>query len=160
MPDIESIIARYGAAIARVAASYEADAALREDMVQEIFLAIHRALPGLQHPDRLVPFVFRIAHNRCVTHVARQVARRRPLPDEVRDDDAASPEAALLADERTRRLLAAIRCLPLPYRQVMTLVLEDISHAEIAEALGLTRTNVAVRVNRAKAQLRELLDDR
>lgn len=160
MSDIRSIIARYGAAIVRVAASYEADAALREDMVQEIFLAIHRALPTLEHPDRLVPFVFRIAHNRCVTHVARQVARRRPLPDDPDEDDAASPEATLLAQERTQRLLAAIRRLPLPYRQVMTLVLEDVGHAEIADALGLTRTNVAVRVNRAKAQLRELLDDR
>lgn len=157
MPDLESIIATHGAAIARVAASYEADAALRQDMVQEILLAIHRALPSLEQPERLVAFVFRIAHNRCVTHVARQVARRHALPIN-EEERVASPEAALLADERSEQLLAAVRRLPLPYRQVMTLVLEDLSHGEIADALGLTRTNVAVRVNRAKAQLRDLLD--
>ena len=64
----------------------------------------------------------------------------------------------LLRDERSRRLAAAIRRLPLPYRQVMTLLLEDLSHAQIAEALGLSRTNVAVRVSRAKALLKGLLD--
>ena len=44
-------------------------------------------------------------------------------------------------------------------RQVMTLLLEDLSYAEIAEALGLSLSNVGVRVNRAKAQLRTMLDD-
>ncbi|MEI9927101.1 MAG: sigma-70 family RNA polymerase sigma factor [Sphingomonas sp.] len=158
MHRIEAVIATYGPGLARVAASYEADRALREDLLQEMLLAIHRALPGLREQASLGAFVFRIAHNRGVTHVIRQSALRRAhteAPDDVHD-----PEAGLIADERGRRLHAAVRRLPLHYRQVITLVLEELSHVEIGEALGISVANVAVRVNRAKARLKELLDDR
>jgi RNA polymerase sigma factor (sigma-70 family) len=152
------VLRDYGPALSRVAAAYEADYALREDLVQEILLAIHRALPKLTQGDRLRPFVFRVAHNRGVTHVIRQVRAKRPAEETVASD-MASPEDRLLEDERSRRLLAAIRQLPLPYRQVVTLLLEDMSYAEIAETLALTLSNVGVRINRAKAQLRTILDE-
>jgi RNA polymerase sigma-70 factor (ECF subfamily) len=154
----DQVLRDHGPALTRVAGAYEADVALREDLVQEILLAIHRALPGLNQRDRLRPFIFRIAHNRGVTHVMRQVRAKRPVDDELAPD-MASPEDKLLADERSRRLLAAIRQLPLPYRQVVTLLLEDMSYAEIAETLDLSLSNVGVRINRAKAQLRTILDE-
>ena len=52
MRELEQIIADYGSALARVAASYEADRMLQEDLTQEILIAIHRALPTLADPDR------------------------------------------------------------------------------------------------------------
>lgn len=158
MRRFETVIRDHGPALTRVAAAYEADLALREDLVQEILLAIHRALPGLNQSDRLKPFIFRIAHNRGATHVMRQVRSKRPMEDEP-VSDMASPEDKLLADERSRRLLAAIRRLPLPYRQVVTLLLEEMSYAEIAETLDLSLSNVGVRINRAKALLRTILDE-
>lgn len=158
MVKLERIIGDYGHGLARVAAAYEADPALQEDLLQEILFAIHRALPSLEKSGSLAPFVFRIAHNRASTHVTRQVAARRgPHASEIGEEQS-TPEQLLLACERSRRLIAAIRRLPLPYRQVMTLVLEDLSYAEIAEALGLSLSNVGVRVNRAKAQLKAILD--
>lgn len=158
MTDLEEIIAAYGSGLARVAASYEADPALQEDLMQDILIAIHGALPALRDADRLAPFVFRIAHNRSVTHVTRQSARRKGDIPEAAEEAAETPEQLLLADERSRMVTAAVRRLSLPYRQVMTLVLEELSYAEIAEALGLSLSNVGVRVNRAKAQLKELLN--
>jgi RNA polymerase sigma-70 factor (ECF subfamily) len=159
MADLEGIIAAYGSGLARVAASYEADPALQEDLLQDILLAIHRALPSLKQEERLAPFVFRIAHNRSVTHVVRQSVQRRRAVPLTPEEEAENPEQLLLADERSRRPAAAVRRLPLPYRQVMTLLLEELSYSEIAEALGLSLSNVGVRVNRAKAQLKALLDD-
>lgn len=158
MRRFDSVLRDHGPALTRVAAAYEADPALREDLVQEILLAIHRALPGLARSDRLKPFIFRIAHNRGVTHVMRQVRAKRTVADELAQH-VASPEDKLLADERSRRLLAAIRQLSLPYRQVVTLLLEEMSYAEIAETLDLSLSNVGVRINRAKAQLRTILDE-
>ena len=158
MIELEDIIRGYGSGLARVASSYEADPALREDLLQDILIAIHGALPSLKSESSLACFVFKIAHNRCVTHVTRQVARRngdRAMADKGEPD---TPEQLLLADERSRMVAIAVRRLPLPYRQVMTLVLEELSYAEIGEALGLSISNVGVRVNRAKAQLKEILD--
>ena len=158
MTGLEDIIAAYGSALARVAASYEANPALQEDLLQEILLAVHRALPSLKREERLAPFIFRIAHNRSVTHVIRQSAQRtRELPP--LEEETQTPEQLLLADERSRRVAAAVRRLPLPYRQVTMLLLEELSYAEIAEALGISLSNVGVRVNRAKAQLKAMLYD-
>ena len=159
MVEIEQVIADYGGGLARVAASYEADPALQEDLVQEILIAIHRALPSLEHRQSLAAFVFRIAHNRSVTHVMKRAGERRRVAAEPPVPEPPNPEQQLIASERTRRVGAAVRKLPLRYRQVMTLLLEDLSYAEIGEALGLSLSNVGVRVNRAKAQLRTMLDD-
>ena len=160
MRGLEQIIADYGSGLARVAASYEVDRMLREDLVQEILIAIHRALPSLANPDSLAPFIFRIAHNRGVTHVARQVgAKRAERQVQIENAPLETPEERLLADERANRVTVAVRRLPLPYRQVMTLLLEELSYAEIAEALDISLSNVGVRVNRAKAQLKAMLDD-
>lgn len=158
MATLEQVLADYGPALVRIASSYERDRSLRDELVQEIAVAVWRSLPNLQDAQRLRPFVFRIAHNRAVSHVARQASR--PRQDELSEalpDRGPDPEARLLAKERSDRLVEAVRALPLPYRQVITLVLEDLSYDEIGEALGLTVTNVGVRINRAKAQLKAML---
>lgn len=157
MMDLKDIVGAYGRALARVASAYEADPSLQEDLLQDILVAIHRALPALRDPDRIAPFIFRIAHNRGVDHVVRRVADRK-APAGGEEKPVPTPEQALIAGERSARLAAAIRRLPLPYRQVMILVLEELSYPQIADALGITVSNVGVRVNRAKAQLKAMLD--
>jgi len=160
MVSLEQVIADYGPALARIAGAYERDRALRDDLVQDICVAVWKALPSLKDEARLKPFVFRIAHNRAVSHVARQAGR--PGQDELSDslrDGGLDPEQSLSDRQRAERLVEAVRRLSLPYRQVITLVLEDLSYEEIAEALGLTVNNVGVRINRAKAQLKAMLSD-
>ena len=71
MATIEQVLSDYGPALARIAGAYERDRALRDDLVQEIAAAVWKALPSLSDPAKLKPFVFRIAHNRSVSHVAR-----------------------------------------------------------------------------------------
>lgn len=61
--------------------------------------------------------------------------------------------------ERENRLLAAVRALPVPHRQVITLLLEGLSHHEIADVLGTTENNIAVRANRARAAMRVLIEE-
>jgi RNA polymerase sigma-70 factor (ECF subfamily) len=160
----DAVIQEFGAALARVAASYERNRALREELLQEIFLAIVTALPRLRDRGKLKPFVFRIAHNRAVRHIVKRVSEQatsRTLDNEVAAAvaaDAPSHDQSIIAREQSEALLEAIRSLSLPYRQVMTLLLEDLSYPEIAEVLGLTAINVGVRVNRAKQLLKEHLD--
>lgn len=157
--DAHEVVTRFAPALARVVASYERDRALRDELLQEILMAIVQALPRLTQPERLKPFVFRIAHNRSVSHIARRM-RERAHEETGNDADLPTPshEQTLIQAERSERLLEAIRQLPLAYRQVMTLILEDMSYEEIAETLGLTIENVGVRVNRAKKQLKERLN--
>lgn len=73
-------------------------------------------------------------------------------------DPRPNPEKELAKEQQEARLFEAIHDLPLDYRQVITLTLEGMSYAEIAEILGLGESNVGVRLNRARQMLRRLLE--
>ncbi len=157
-PTIEAVLRQYGAALSRIAGSYARSAAGREDLVQDMVLALMQALPRFRGDSALGTFVYRIASNQAIDRLARRAPAMLAL-SETPDlpDPGPGPERHYRELARRERLLAALRQLPLSLRQVMTLVLEGLSHAQIGEVLGITENNVAVRANRARARLRELL---
>ena len=156
--DFESVHAEFGPAIARVAASFESNAALREELVQEIFFAIWQALPSFRGQSSIKTFVLRIAHNRAVNHILvhRKERKREELNLEP-IDPRANPEAQAAQIQRAEKLLGAVRRLPIAQRELITLALEGLSHEEIANVLGISTGNVAVRLNRAKKMLQQEL---
>ena len=104
--------------------------------------------------------MFRIAHNRCITHLSKR--RVNVSIDEAEfdiEDPSANAEAALSEAQERRRLLAAIRDLPAVHREVLVLALEGMGYREIAEVVGISESNVGVRLNRARERLRELLEE-
>ncbi|EKY28494.1 sigma-70 family RNA polymerase sigma factor [Brevundimonas diminuta] len=155
----ETVLETHASGLARVAATYEADRSLQEDLFQDILLAVHLSLHKLENPERLRAFIYRIAHNHGVDHVIRRTRQKRRDAAVEPGGAPATPEDEIVTTERSRRLTSAVCRLPLPYRQVVSLLLEDLSYAEIADALALTPTNVGVRVNRAKTMLREMLNE-
>lgn len=146
----------WGRGLARVAAHYSRSASEREDLQQEITLAIWRALPSYRGEASLRTFAYRIAHNCAISHLRR---RRRTTTVEAAEavDTAPSAERVLAREAERQRLLDAIAELPLGARQVLTLHLEGLSYAEIAAVVGITETNVSVRLTRARKALRERL---
>jgi RNA polymerase sigma-70 factor (ECF subfamily) len=141
-----------------LARSYTNNSSDRDDLFQDIALAIWKALPGFRNESSERTFVFRIALNRAITFLAQ---RRRVLPtsDEIEVlDSNRNPEKEFARDEEASRLTEAIHGLPIEYRQVITLTLEDLSYAEIADVLGIGESNVGVRLSRARQMLRKLLE--
>jgi RNA polymerase sigma factor (sigma-70 family) len=153
----DRLLAENGAALARLAASYTNTTADRDDLVQEIALCIWRALPHFRHECSERTFLFRIAHNRAVTHVTRR--RPQATVDAVDlPDPALNPEAGLAREQQGERLKKAVRALPLLYRQVVTLMLEGMEYGEMAEVLGISESNVGARLSRARQMLRESME--
>lgn len=148
--------------IDRLVASYARSAADRADLHQDIALALWFALPAFRGECSERTFVLRIAHNRAMTLLARRGAPMEDM-DEHADRAAATSgkNPALVYEHREQesQLLAAVRAIPVPLRQVITLLLEGLSHREIAAVLGTTENNVGVRANRARAAIRVLLDE-
>ena len=146
--------------IKRIASSHEAEAHLAEDLVQDIYFAVWRALPSFRGDASLRTFVARIATNRAVTHVAR--ALKEPSSLELSEHIPArgdNPESRAIALDRSARLASAVRSLPLSYRQTAMLALEGLTPKEIADVLGITTNAVAIRMSRAKERLRRLMGD-
>jgi len=158
--DLEECLHEHGPALWRIIASYAPAGPERDDLAQEVLLAIWKALPRFRNESSAKTFVLRIAHNRCLS-IAWQRARRPSGTDSglVHLRDPASPvDDQVGARQRVERFLEHVRTLPLGQRQVLTLALEGLSHAEIATIVGITPENVAVRLGRARGALRRSLD--
>jgi RNA polymerase sigma-70 factor (ECF subfamily) len=158
--DFKAVLREHAGLLSRIAASYEADLALRDDLLQDMAFALWRALPGWRGHAPLRAFVARVAHNRGATHVVGQM--RRPTGSALHDDWVEphhGPEGHAELEERRMHLQDAVRRLPLSLRQAVTLALEGFSHAEIADALGITANSVGVRLNRAKSALKTALGE-
>lgn len=142
-----------------MAGAYEPDPNERQDLVQEIVFALWNALPSFRSECSERTFAFRIAQNRCLTH--RWKRRRRDAQFVALDDtseipDVSSDNTAHLELQR-HELAAALQQLPDVQRDVVVLSLEGLANAEIAEILGISDGNVAVRLSRGRSRLRTIL---
>lgn len=161
IPPFERIVAEHGPLISRIAMSYEADPSLREDLTQQIFLAVWQALPSFRADASLKTFIARIAQNRAISFVAKQV-RQPPTAEmpELVEADQPDPEQSAIESNEREMLLEATRQLPLPQRQVIILVLEGFDYGEIAEMLNIAPNALALRLSRAKSALKKMLECR
>lgn len=157
---LADVLAEYGPMLGRIAATYEHDPDLRKDLLQEMALALWRALPTFEKRSSLKTFVARIAHFRGSSHVAKEMRRpnARPL-----DEEAAmgmpAPEIEVSDKIDRDKLMVAVRKLPLKLSQVATLALEGFEAREVADALGISANNASVRLARAKELLCKELRD-
>lgn len=153
----DRIVRAYGESLSRVAWGYVRNATDHDDLMQDVLVAIWRALPRFRGASSERTYVFRIAHNRGSTFLSRRrddepltaessIADPRPGPDEELDHARAR---ARLAD--------AVRTLSEPLRQAVLLRLEGFSIQEIAALQDVSENNVSVRLTRARDRLRELL---
>lgn len=139
----------------RAVCGYELNPAVREELLQEVLLAIWESLPRLRDPAMLLPFVLRIAHNLGASHVRSETRAPNPVPFDEALHDAPDPDARDMGS-RTQWLFDALATLPLKLRQVLMLQLEGFDYQETADMLGITVENVGVRLHRARERLKAL----
>jgi len=152
------LLSSNGPGVLRIARSYTNNSSDRDDLFQDISLAIWQALPRFRNESSERTFVFRIALNRALTFLAQR-RHVTPMNDEMEvPDSRPNPEKEFAKDQEESRLTEAIRKLPNDYREAITLTLEGLSYAEIADVLGIGESNVGVRLNRARQVLRKLLE--
>ncbi|MBL8298911.1 MAG: sigma-70 family RNA polymerase sigma factor [Rhodanobacteraceae bacterium] len=157
-PDLKLVLEQHAAMLARIARGFEAETSARQDLLQEIGLALWRALPSFRGQGSLGGFVAQVAHHVAVEHVARQ--RRHSSVTELSEhilDPVAGPESLASKRQGSELLFAAIRQLPLNQAEVMVLQLEGFAQHEIAGMLGVSANVVGVRSSRARERLRTLM---
>ena len=136
-----------------------------DDIVQEVFLRLHRHLKAGRPADNLRGWIFRVAQNLASSE--RRAARFVSLtaPDSwaelgaTRADRAPSPEALAITRDRLRRLHSALVTLSLQQRQCLLLRAEGLRYREIGEVLGVTVSTVAESLRRALVKLTRGLHD-
>ena len=132
-----------------------------DDVMQDVLLRVQRGLPGLRDEERFTSWLFQIARSSVVEHL--RVRARHPLPDAAADSELVAEPAD---DDRdaARSLAGCVAMfaaqLASPYREAVTLVeLEGLTVREAAEMVGISVSGMKSRVQRGRAQLRQMFED-
>ena len=161
-PRFRQILDAHGPAVWRIVSAYARTRADREDLYQDVLFQVWRALPSFRGEASERTWITRIAFNVALGAVRRRDVRATadaPATVDAAPDPRPDPHDATERSDALRRLGDALRQLPAVDRALVVLALEERPHAEIADVLGLSVSNVAVRLHRARRRLAALLAD-
>lgn len=156
--DFIELINRHPGILYKVCRAYCQQEADRQDLYQEIVLQLWRAFPTFRHQANASTWMYRIAMNTAISDY-RKGQRTHPttpfsqlvtaLPD-LSDEDAFPAEIT--------QLYEAINQLSKIEKALILLYLDDKRYDEIASIMGITNSNVGVKLNRIKAKLEKLVN--
>jgi RNA polymerase sigma factor (sigma-70 family) len=158
-PDLLKVLREHGDLLQRMASGYERQRSDRDDLVQEMAIAVWKALPRYRGEGALRGFVAKVAQFAALE-------RLRSKPQASDGDEAIadapspepSPEHGAEAAQRIRALRDAVAALPTGQRECVLLALEGFGNREIAALLGIPDNTVDQRLSRARTALRARLE--
>ncbi len=144
----EDIYEEYWLKIFRLCMGYMNDRDSAKDLAQETFITVWNKLPDFRNESSIGTWVFRIASNHCLRQIEKQSRMpKTQLPAEIEDVIHDNDE------EKMKFLYKCISELPESERIIISLELEDVKQAEIAEIVGISESNVRVKIHRIKEKL-------
>jgi RNA polymerase sigma-70 factor (ECF subfamily) len=159
----ESWLIEHKGVVLKVARAYTLTTEDCQDLAQEILLQVWRSLPQFQGRASASTWFYRVALNTALDwhrKEHRRQERQQPILA-IEDLSVAGLDSSqqLVQREVVERLYAAIRQLPKTDAALILLYLDDQSYRQMAEVLGISQSNVGVKLNRAKKALGELMKD-
>lgn len=147
--------------IFKVIRAYAATPEDQDDLFQEILLQLWSSIPGFRGKAKVSTWVYRVALNTALVWKRaekKQRQRRVSVIDisetpGIKEVHSSSAEGREIRD----RLYGAIRELPKVDAGLVLMYLDSLSYSEMADILGISESNVGVKLNRAKKQLARLL---
>jgi RNA polymerase sigma factor (sigma-70 family) len=143
--------------IHRISGAYATGPVDRQDLFQEIVYQLWRSYPGYRRESSPITWLYRVALNTALTSARGRARRPRLVPLESAPEPAA-PQAQS-HDPEAAALHRAIGRLEEVERALLMCYLEDLSYARIGEILGLSESNVGVRLTRIRSRLRALVEE-
>lgn len=144
----EEIYNTYYNKIFRLCMGYVNDHEWAQDITQETFITVWQKLAQFKMESAIGTWIFRIASNNCLRQIERQ--KRMPkaeMPFQLEDQQQPDVEG------QVQLLYKYIAELPEIDRIIISLELEDVKQAEIASIVGLSESNIRVRIYRIKEKL-------
>jgi len=154
---ITQIYAAHYRSLVRLAALLLRDVGASEEVVQDSFIAMHGAWRRLRDPDRALAYLRQSVVNRSRSVLRHRTVELRHAPAPM--PDAASAEHGAMGSLEHQEVIVALRRLPERQREVLVLrYYADLSEADIAEAIGISRGAVKSHASRGMAALRTTLE--
>ncbi|MEL6560581.1 MAG: sigma-70 family RNA polymerase sigma factor [Bacteroidota bacterium] len=141
--------------IQHICRAYARDAEELKDFVQEVTIQLWRSHEKFENRAKVSTWVYRVTLNVCLSMAKKN---KRTIDSVPLDNVNYSEDIDETEKEQIELLYANIRRLKEGDRAIIVLYLEDKSYKEIAEILGITVSNVGVKVNRLKNQLKSMIN--
>lgn len=153
---------RHRGLVFRTALAITGDAEAAADLLQEVFLRLHRFASHVDCGRPLEPWLYRMTTNLSYTWVKRHNRLLRPLEDVadwITGSRKDSPAVRSEMNESWRQIQQAMSSLPLSHRGVVVLYyIDDLSIQEISEILDIPVGTVKSRLHYSRQALRKFLD--
>jgi RNA polymerase sigma-70 factor (ECF subfamily) len=144
---------QYRALMFKVLRAYAFTPMDRDDLFQEIIIQVWRSVPVFQEKSSVTTWIYRIALNTAIKWSRKE--RKHHNQEELDNVRYIVVESNVQVDDRLGWLCDEISRLNEIDRSVALLMLDDFSYKEIATVLGITESNVGVKINRIKRYLIE-----
>ncbi|WKZ60224.1 MAG: RNA polymerase sigma factor [Cyclobacteriaceae bacterium] len=146
--DFETLYRLYWGKIFRVCMGYVGDRDLAQDIAQDTFVIVWQQLSSFRNESNIGTWIYRIATNNCLRQLEKQKRSTHQelshhLPEEKQQD----------LEPQIQLLYQFIAELPEIDRIIISLELEDVKQAEIAQIVGLSESNIRVKIHRIKERL-------
>ncbi|TZG00131.1 sigma-70 family RNA polymerase sigma factor (plasmid) [Chryseobacterium panacisoli] len=144
----EEIYELYWQRIFRLCMGYVNDTNLAQDLAQETFIIVWQQLPKFRNESSIGTWIFRIASNNCLRQIEKEKKfTKTDLPINLEEKKQESMEPQI------QMLYQFISELPETDRIIISLELEEVKQAEIAHIVGLSESNIRVKIHRIKEKL-------
>lgn len=155
-------IAAHGEEISRYLTGYEANLAKRQELLQEVHLALWQSFEGFNNQCSLRTWIYRITNNVAITYLRRKKRKTESAELSLDNAELHFEEKGYLtnADNQLdlQRVILLIHSLVLVDRQIILLYLEDLDAVSISDVTGLSASNVATKIYRIKKLLTGLVN--
>ena len=156
---ITALYAMHYRPLVRLAALLVHNVATAEEVVQDSFVALHAGLHRLRDPDKALAYLRAAVVNRSRSVLRHRTVVDKNPPEPVLDPLATDPEQLTLMLLARSAVVSALRNLPARQREVVMLrFYADLSEAQIAATMGITRGAVKSHTARAISSLRSELE--
>ncbi len=129
----------------------------RNDLLQEVLLAVWKSIPAFRKEAKATTYLYRVCHNAALLWIRGEKRYRRHQEELGEFSVGMDTGTECSSDERLAELYSGIRKLKAVDRSLILLALDGLSYREMAEVLGLSESNVGVKLNRIRNQLSETL---
>lgn len=149
-----ALVTEYQRVIYKVCYMYATDEYTLEELYQETVISLWKAFPQFRGCSKVSTWVYRIAMNTCISYFRKSSIRPVTIPITFHIETTLTDDSE--QNIYLRELYRMISQLGKLDRALILLWLEEKSYQEIADIMGITKSNVAVKINRVKEKLKRM----
>ena len=131
----------------------------RNDLIQDILMQLWTAYPKFRGDSKISTWIYRIALNTAINRLRKATKKNQEQCIDNLQFDLQEEETYNEKEEKNSLVQTALSKLNKPEKALIILYMNDYQYDEIVEIIGITQTNVGVKINRIKKKLKTIITE-